>query len=92
LKRSLASSPPWRVLAPWIRWARAKAELAEAERTGDVRALEAHAAATPPVRARPEPEPVLEGVVLTDAERRKAARDEAVRAHPDMAWMRSLSA
>jgi hypothetical protein len=35
---------------------------------------------------------MLEGVVLTDAERRKAARDEAVRAHPDMAWMRRLNA
>jgi len=77
----------------WIRWARAKAGLAEAERAGDTRALEARAGAARPAPPQaPEPEPVLAGVVLSDAEHRKAARDAAVRAHPDMAWLRSLSA
>ena len=39
----------------------------------------------------PAPEPVLEGVVLDAAAARKAARDEALRAHPDMAWLRAFS-
>ena len=65
----------------WIRWAKAKAELAAAEETGDVRALEARPARRPAApAAEAEPEPVLEGVVLDHATARKRARDEAYRA------------
>ena len=52
--------------------AREKAKLAEAECTGEVRALEAAAARRPPrggmamAMAMAEPEPVLEGVVVLD--------------------------
>jgi hypothetical protein len=77
----------------WIAWARRKAELAEAERTGDVRALEAQAAA--PARRdpgpEPEPEPVLEGVTLSPAEARKRARDEAYRATPEAVTLRIMN-
>jgi len=76
----------------WIRWARAKAELAEAERTGDVRALEAPRRPTPrTAAASTAPEPVIEGLVLDPVAARKAARDEAYRATPDAAVWRAMT-
>lgn len=53
--------------AAWIRWAQAKAELAEAERTGDVKALAAqHRPAPQAAVAIAASEPVLEGVIVLD--------------------------
>jgi hypothetical protein len=77
----------------WIRWARAKAVAA-----GAVVANEDQDQPEPRPRLAPAavtatvlPAPVLEGVVTDHAAARKAARDAAVRAHPDMAWLRAIS-
>ena len=83
--------------AAWIRWARQKAELAEAECTGDVRALEAAAARRP--RGSPWPWPGHGGTRarargrrgLDPAAGRKQARDEAFRASPDAIMMRAMN-
>lgn len=64
----------------WIRWARAKAEAAAAAR-GERPGQESAAPAEPQPAAPPEAVPVPSGEpVLSDAEKRKAARDLAYRA------------
>lgn len=71
----------------WIAWARRKA----LEASGEVPPPAITAAPGPDAAAEPAPEPVLEGVVLSDAERRKAARDEAFRASSDGVMMRIMN-
>jgi hypothetical protein len=78
----------------WIRWAREKAIAAGAVIIdGQVTAVP-----EPPRRptlalvpSRAEPEPALEGVVLSPAEARKKARDEAYRATPDAIMLRIMN-
>jgi hypothetical protein len=71
--------------AAWIDWARRKAEAAEAERSGEAAAAQppepradGHQNGHTPPPEPPEPEEVPE--ILTPAEARKRARDEAYRA------------